>query len=219
MAFSARHRAARRRPDRPQRPAARHRLLRRHHRHPEVPAADRRKRRCARRSTRCRAKSRPALRRRRRPTKSSCACRRRPASSRGPVSSRARGRSPRPCATPTSASSRSISTEIVGPVIGNDLQRKGIYATLARILGITLYIAFRFRLSSRSAPSRDAARHGRHARVPDVLRLRALAERHRGDPDDHRLLGQRHHRDLRPRPRELPHACAAAAREPGEHRA
>jgi preprotein translocase subunit SecF len=40
-----------------------------------------------------------------------------------------------------------ISTEIVGPVIGKDLQRKGIYATLASIFGITLYIAFRFRLS------------------------------------------------------------------------
>lgn len=40
-----------------------------------------------------------------------------------------------------------VSTEIVGPVIGKDLQRKGVYATLASILGITLYIAFRFRLS------------------------------------------------------------------------
>ena len=40
-----------------------------------------------------------------------------------------------------------ISTEIVGPVIGKDLQRKGIYATLASIFGIALYIAFRFRLS------------------------------------------------------------------------
>jgi preprotein translocase subunit SecF len=40
-----------------------------------------------------------------------------------------------------------ISTEIVGPVIGKDLQRKGVYATLASILGITLYIAFRFRPS------------------------------------------------------------------------
>jgi preprotein translocase subunit SecF len=39
------------------------------------------------------------------------------------------------------------STEIVGPVIGKDLQRKGIYATLASIFGITLYIAFRFRPS------------------------------------------------------------------------
>lgn len=39
------------------------------------------------------------------------------------------------------------STEVVGPVIGADLQRKGIYATLASILGITVYIAIRFRFS------------------------------------------------------------------------
>jgi preprotein translocase subunit SecF len=39
------------------------------------------------------------------------------------------------------------SIESVGPVIGADLQRKGIYATLASILGITIYIAFRFRFS------------------------------------------------------------------------
>jgi preprotein translocase subunit SecF len=40
-----------------------------------------------------------------------------------------------------------VSTEIVGPVIGKDLQRKGVYATLASIFGIALYIAFRFRAS------------------------------------------------------------------------
>jgi preprotein translocase subunit SecF len=40
-----------------------------------------------------------------------------------------------------------LSTEVVGPVIGADLQRKGIYATIASILGIALYIAFRFRPS------------------------------------------------------------------------
>jgi preprotein translocase subunit SecF len=39
------------------------------------------------------------------------------------------------------------STEIVGPVIGRDLQRKGIYATLSALLGILLYVAFRFRFS------------------------------------------------------------------------
>jgi preprotein translocase subunit SecF len=38
-------------------------------------------------------------------------------------------------------------TEIVGPVIGAELQRKGLYATLASILGITVYIALRFRFS------------------------------------------------------------------------
>jgi preprotein translocase subunit SecF len=40
-----------------------------------------------------------------------------------------------------------LSTEVVGPVIGADLQRKGIYATLASIIGITIYIGLRFRFS------------------------------------------------------------------------
>ena len=40
-----------------------------------------------------------------------------------------------------------LSREIVGPVIGADLQRRGIYATLASIFAITAYIAFRFRFS------------------------------------------------------------------------
>ena len=40
-----------------------------------------------------------------------------------------------------------VSREIVGPVIGADLQRRGILATLASIVAITNYIAFRFRPS------------------------------------------------------------------------
>jgi preprotein translocase subunit SecF len=40
-----------------------------------------------------------------------------------------------------------LSTDVVGPVIGADLQRKGIYATVAALLGIMTYIALRFRLS------------------------------------------------------------------------
>jgi preprotein translocase subunit SecF len=40
-----------------------------------------------------------------------------------------------------------LSTEVVGPVIGADLQRRGIFAAFASILGITLYIALRFRPS------------------------------------------------------------------------
>ncbi len=40
-----------------------------------------------------------------------------------------------------------VGTEVVGPVIGAQLQRKGVYATLFSILGITIYIAFRFRPS------------------------------------------------------------------------
>ena len=38
-----------------------------------------------------------------------------------------------------------LSQDLVGPVIGADLQRRGIYATLASIVGITIYIALRFR--------------------------------------------------------------------------
>jgi preprotein translocase subunit SecF len=39
------------------------------------------------------------------------------------------------------------SIDVVGPVIGEDLQRKGIYATIASLLGIMTYIALRFRFS------------------------------------------------------------------------
>ena len=40
-----------------------------------------------------------------------------------------------------------INQELVGPVIGADLQRKGIYATLGSIVGITIYIGLRFRFA------------------------------------------------------------------------
>jgi preprotein translocase subunit SecF len=40
-----------------------------------------------------------------------------------------------------------LSVEVVGPVIGEDLQRKGIYATIASLFAIMCYIAFRFRLN------------------------------------------------------------------------
>ncbi len=39
------------------------------------------------------------------------------------------------------------STEIVGPVVGKDLQQKGIYSTLTAIAGIMIYIGFRFRFT------------------------------------------------------------------------
>jgi len=40
-----------------------------------------------------------------------------------------------------------VNREIVGPVIGADLQRRGIYAVLTSLLAITLYIGVRFRFS------------------------------------------------------------------------
>ena len=39
------------------------------------------------------------------------------------------------------------STRIVGPVIGAELQRKGVYATLTALAGIMIYIGLRFRFS------------------------------------------------------------------------
>jgi preprotein translocase subunit SecF len=38
-------------------------------------------------------------------------------------------------------------TEIVGPTVGAELRRQAIYATLLSMLGITVWIAFRFRVS------------------------------------------------------------------------
>jgi preprotein translocase subunit SecF len=40
-----------------------------------------------------------------------------------------------------------INREVVGPAIGKDLQKKGLWATLFSVLGITAYIALRFRLT------------------------------------------------------------------------
>ena len=147
IALSAARHPGRPRPDgRARRPAARHRLLGRHDRRREVRpgrvrgAGARRGRRPARRE------GRPDLRQRRRPSRSSSACRR-PARKRASTSSRAPSRSSRRSRRRTSASSRCCQTEVVGPVIGADLQRKGIYATFASILGITAYIALRFRPS------------------------------------------------------------------------
>ena len=93
-----------------------------------------------------------------------------------------------------------VSKDIVGPIMGKDLQNKGIWATLASLGGILAYIWFRFRLDVRGGRHRgDAPRRAGDARVPDVVRLRPVAERRRGAPDHHRLLGQRHDRGLRPR--------------------
>jgi preprotein translocase subunit SecF len=39
------------------------------------------------------------------------------------------------------------STEIVGPTVGAELRQRAIYATVLSMLGITLWIAFRFRVS------------------------------------------------------------------------
>ena len=40
-----------------------------------------------------------------------------------------------------------VKTDIVGPTVGAELQKRGIYATLASIIAITIYIGLRFRFS------------------------------------------------------------------------
>jgi len=40
-----------------------------------------------------------------------------------------------------------VSTEIVGPIVGAELRRRGISATILSMLGITAWMAFRFRIS------------------------------------------------------------------------
>jgi preprotein translocase subunit SecF len=40
-----------------------------------------------------------------------------------------------------------VGKDLVGPVVGQDLTRKGIYATLFALAGILLYVAFRFRFT------------------------------------------------------------------------
>src|SRR5215475_2828493 len=42
---------------------------------------------------------------------------------------------------------RRLGTEIVGPTVGSELTRKGLWATVLSLLGILLYLAFRFQFS------------------------------------------------------------------------
>ena len=71
-------------------------------------------------------------------------------------------------------------TEIVGPVIGEQLRRRGVLATVLALAGILAYIALRFQLSfavgAVAATLHDLlVTHG----VPRVLQLRTDAEHHR----------------------------------------
>ena len=107
-----------------------------------------------------------------------------------------------------------LSTEIVGPV-----DRRATCSARAstrrspRCSASLTYIAFRFRFSF-AVGAIVATLHDILVTlaVPRVLPLRPVAQRRRGHPDDHRLLGQRHDRHLRPRPRESPHDAARDAR-------
>ena len=105
-------------------------------------------------------------------------------------------------------------------MIGADLQRKGIYATLASIVGITIYIGIRFRFAF--------AIGAIAATLHDVLVTLAFLTFFGYDlslnivaahPDHHRLFGERHDRHLRPRPREPAQQAARLARDRSSTRA
>ena len=73
-----------------------------------------------------------------------------------------------------------LGTEIVGPVVGEQLRRQGILATVLALAGIMVYIALRFRLSF-AVGAIAATLHDLLVMpgVPGVLPLRPDAEHHR----------------------------------------
>ena len=151
-------------------------------------------------------------------------------SSRGARSSGSSAR--RPTSTPSRASRRRrrrwiqantftgpfvlLSAENVGPQVGADLQKKALLAVVWSTVGMLVYIAFRFRSIPFGVGAIVATRprHADHGRAARALRPRVQPRRGRGAPDPRRLLGQRHGRRLRPRPREPEDAEEGAARRP-----
>ena len=106
-------------------------------------------------------------------------------------------------------------TEIVGPTVGKELARRGILAMVFALGGILVYIALRFRLSF-AVGAVVATIHDLLITLAflALVQVRAEPQRHRGAADDHRLLDERHHRHLRPRPREHAHRCGATTSPP-----
>ena len=92
--------------------------------------------------------------------------------------------------------------EFVGPQVGSDLQVQAIYAVLGSMAGILIYVAIRFDFSGGLA-SVAAIVHDVDLPVGHVPDQPGDVPRRPGRPaDHHRLLGQRHHRGLRPGPGE-----------------
>ena len=108
-----------------------------------------------------------------------------------------------------------VGTEIVGPSVGRQLTRQGLLRDPLRAGRdpVLRRLPLPFQLCGRRG-GRDHPRPADHPGVPGVLPLRPVAERDRRDPDDHRLLGERHDRHLRPGPREHgPQPRQAAGRD------
>ena len=93
--------------------------------------------------------------------------------------------------------------EVVGPTVSSELAWTARSALLSAMLGdaglhlVPLRMAVRHRRDHRHAARRD---HDGRLLCRD--RDRVQPDQYRGDPDDHRLLAQRHRRRLRPHPRK-----------------
>ena len=81
--------------------------------------------------------------------------------------------------------------EVVGPSVGSELIRAGVIATVLALLAIPLRMAVR-----RRRDGLDLARRDYHGRAVRTVPARIQPDDLGGDPDDRRLLGQRHGRDL-----------------------
>ena len=95
-----------------------------------------------------------------------------------------------------------LSAESVGPQVGADLRKTALWAIATSILGMLIYIAWRFRSLPFGVGAVVALIHDTLITV-GLLALfgpRVQPRRRGRDPDPRRLLGQRHGRRLRPDP-------------------
>jgi preprotein translocase subunit SecF len=82
------------------------------------------------------------------------------------------------------------SKDSIGPVMGKDYQSKGIWATAWALAGI---LVRRFPVQVHLRGRRDrggVSRHPHHGRLPDLVRLRPVPERHCRPAHHHRVFGQ-----------------------------
>ena len=104
--------------------------------------------------------------------------------------------------------------DIVGPTAGTQLQHQAELATIYSLIGMLIYLWFRFELIYGVAAV-VAVFHDTLITVGafSLTNQEITPHRDRGHPDPDRILDERHHRGLRPHPRE-PAPCRAGNRCP-----
>ena len=100
--------------------------------------------------------------------------------------------------------------EVVGPSVGSELIRAGVLATVLALVAIMVYVWFRFEWQfGVGGDGLDLARRHHDGRAVRAVSARIQPDDAGRDPDDRRVFGQRHRRDLRPHARSR---CANTAR-------